>query len=137
LATELGPGLTRAHGAESIGALRGPRPQIPAPVEDLLATLRRGGQAAYVVGGCLRDALLGREPADWDLTTDARPERVQALFPRSIYENRFGTVVVRHDEAQYEITAFGGTPRTPTFAIPTQWSSATRSSRTWPDATSP
>ena len=106
MATELGPGLTRAHGAESIGALRGPRPQIPAPVEDLLATLRRGGQAAYVVGGCLRDALLGREPADWDLTTDARPERVQALFPRSIYENRFGTVVVRHDEAQYEITAF-------------------------------
>jgi tRNA nucleotidyltransferase (CCA-adding enzyme) len=59
-----------------------------------------------VVGGCLRDALLGREPADWDLTTDARPERVQALFPRSIYENRFGTVVVRHGGTEYEITAF-------------------------------
>jgi tRNA nucleotidyltransferase (CCA-adding enzyme) len=58
------------------------------------------------VGGCLRDALLDREPADWDLTTDAPPERIQALFPRSIYENRFGTVVVRHGEAQYEITTF-------------------------------
>ena len=76
------------------------------PVADLLETLWDGGQAAYVVGGSLRDALLGREPADWDLTTDARPERVQALFPDSLYENRYGTVVVRHGGAQYEITAF-------------------------------
>jgi tRNA nucleotidyltransferase (CCA-adding enzyme) len=75
-------------------------------VAGLLATLRRGGQAAYVVGGCLRDTMLGREPADWDLTTDARPDRVVALFPRSIYENRFGTVVVRKAGVQYEITAF-------------------------------
>jgi putative nucleotidyltransferase with HDIG domain len=59
-----------------------------------------------VVGGCLRDALLGRVPADWDLTTDAPPDRIQSLFPRSLYENRFGTVVVRHAHAQYEITAF-------------------------------
>lgn len=73
---------------------------------DLLATLWAGGQAAYVVGGSLRDALLGRAPADWDLTTDARPERVQALFPNSLYENRYGTVVVRHRGAQYEITTF-------------------------------
>jgi len=76
------------------------------PVADLLETLWDGGQAAYVVGGSLRDALLGREPADWDLTTDARPERVLALFPDSLYENRYGTVVVRHGGAQYEITAF-------------------------------
>jgi len=82
------------------------QPQIPASVADLLATLWHGGQTAYVVGGCLRDALLGREPTDWDLTTDAPPERVQALFPRSIYENRFGTVVVRHGASLYEITAF-------------------------------
>lgn len=73
---------------------------------DLLETLWAGGQAAYVVGGSLRDALLGRAPADWDLTTDARPERVQALFPNSLYENRYGTVVVRHRGAQYEITTF-------------------------------
>jgi putative nucleotidyltransferase with HDIG domain len=58
------------------------------------------------VGGCLRDALLGRDPADWDLTTDASPDRIQSLFPCSLYENRFGTVVVRHAHAQYEITAF-------------------------------
>jgi tRNA nucleotidyltransferase (CCA-adding enzyme) len=59
-----------------------------------------------VVGGCLRDALLRRPPADWDLTTDAAPERIQALFPRAMYENRFGTVVVHHRDAMYEITTF-------------------------------
>ena len=73
---------------------------------DLLSTLWHGGQSVYVVGGCLRDALLGREPADWDLTTDASPQRIQELFPRSIYENRFGTVVVRHAGSQFEITSF-------------------------------
>jgi putative nucleotidyltransferase with HDIG domain len=83
-----------------------PRPEVPTPVAELLATLRAGGHSAYVVGGCLRDSLLGREAADWDLTTDAPPERIQALFPRSLYENRFGTVVVRHASAMYEITAF-------------------------------
>jgi putative nucleotidyltransferase with HDIG domain len=83
-----------------------PAPQIPAAVAELLATLRGGGHSAYVVGGCLRDVLLGRDPADWDLTTDAPPDRIQSLFPRSLYENRFGTVVVRHAHAQYEITAF-------------------------------
>jgi tRNA nucleotidyltransferase (CCA-adding enzyme) len=83
-----------------------PQTQIPAPVAELLAILWSGGQAAYVVGGCLRDALLGREPADWDLTTDAPPARIQELFPLSLYDNRFGTVVVRHADNQYEITAF-------------------------------
>ncbi|MFI5258283.1 MAG: CCA tRNA nucleotidyltransferase [Candidatus Limnocylindrales bacterium] len=100
---ELTTGAAPGAGSRSIGE---PTTRIPAPVMELLETLWRAGQAAYVVGGCLRDALLGRRPADWDLTTDASPERVQALFPRSIYENRFGTVVVRHRGAQYEITAF-------------------------------
>ena len=81
-------------------------PEIPAAVAELLATLRGGGHSAYVVGGCLRDSLLGRDPADWDLTTDAAPKRIQGLFPRSLYENRFGTVVVRRGDSQFEITTF-------------------------------
>ncbi len=108
IGSEPDPGGT-ANGAPAAGAatpLAAPLPRVPAPVGDLLATLWRGGHAAYVVGGCLRDALLGREPADWDLTTDAPPDRIQALFPRSVYENRFGTVVVRQGDAQYEITTF-------------------------------
>jgi tRNA nucleotidyltransferase (CCA-adding enzyme) len=80
--------------------------EVPAAVGEVLAALRDGGHSAYVVGGCLRDALLGRSAADWDLTTDALPDRIQSLFPHSLYENRFGTVVVRHAHAQYEITAF-------------------------------
>jgi len=75
-------------------------------VAGLLATLWQAGHAAYVVGGCLRDTLLSREPADWDLATDASPDRVVTLFPHAVYENRYGTVVVRKAGVQYEITAF-------------------------------
>jgi tRNA nucleotidyltransferase (CCA-adding enzyme) len=81
-------------------------PQVPEPVMRLLQTLWSNGHAAYVVGGSLRDALLGREPYDWDLTTDARPDRIQELFPGSIYENRFGTVAIKRDDVEYEITTF-------------------------------
>lgn len=82
------------------------QPRVPGPVVHLLDALWAGGHAAYVVGGSLRDALLGREPHDWDLTTDARPERIQELFPGALYENRFGTVAVRRDGAEYQITTF-------------------------------
>lgn len=71
-----------------------PTPTLPEHVSAILGRLRAEGHAAYVVGGSLRDALLGREPADWDVATDARPDRIQALFPGSHYENRFGTVLV-------------------------------------------
>lgn len=80
--------------------------RVPAAVIALLDHLHAHGHAAYVVGGSLRDALLDREPADWDLTTDARPDRIVALFPGSVYENRFGTVAVRRDEDVFEITTF-------------------------------
>jgi len=49
---------------------------------------------------------LGREPADWDLATDARPEQLLALFPGAVYENRFGTVVVRDGNERFEVTTF-------------------------------
>jgi len=82
------------------------QPDLPAPVDALLERLLAGGHAAYVVGGSIRDALLGREPADWDLATDARPERLLELFPGALYENRFGTVVVREAGQEFEITTF-------------------------------
>lgn len=59
-----------------------------------------------MVGGSLRDVLLGRPPADWDLATDARPERLLELFPDAAYENRFGTVAVPRDGELYEVTTF-------------------------------
>jgi tRNA nucleotidyltransferase (CCA-adding enzyme) len=80
---------------------------VPPAVLDLMEHLRGAGHAAYVVGGCLRDILLGRDPHDWDLTTDARPARLQELFPDSVYENAFGTVTVRDADGQaVEITTF-------------------------------
>ena len=78
----------------------------PGPVLAILETLWRSGHAAYVVGGSIRDVILGRMPADWDLATDARPERILALFPGSAYENRFGTVSVRKGGESFEITTF-------------------------------
>jgi tRNA nucleotidyltransferase (CCA-adding enzyme) len=64
------------------------------------------GHAAYVVGGSVRDALLGRRAEDWDLATDARPDRLLAVFPGAVYENRFGTVAVREGEVEHEVTTF-------------------------------
>ena len=72
----------------------------------MLQALWDAGHAAFVVGGSLRDVALGREPADWDLATDARPDRVVELFPGAVYENKFGTVAVRRDGADFEITTF-------------------------------
>ena len=68
---------------------------VPKEVQDVVALLRHGGHEAYLVGGCVRDALRGAVPHDWDVATDASPERVQELFPEHVYENRFGTVGIK------------------------------------------
>jgi len=68
---------------------------VPAEVAAVSKTLAEAGFEAYLVGGCVRDVLLGREPKDWDVATDAKPAEVQKLFPESVYENDFGTVGVK------------------------------------------
>jgi tRNA nucleotidyltransferase/poly(A) polymerase len=78
----------------------------PASVRALMDRLWAHGHAAYVVGGSVRDALLGRPAEDWDLATDARPDRVLAVFPGAVYENQFGTVAVREGDAVHEVTTF-------------------------------
>lgn len=86
------------------------RPEdIPAPVSEICQTLARHGHRGWVVGGCLRDLLRGGQPADWDLATDARPERVQEIFPRVIPTGiQHGTVTVRHRGKSYELTTLRG-----------------------------
>ena len=75
----------------------------------LLDALHRAGFAAYAVGGCVRDSLLGLAPHDWDLCTAARPEQVMELFgekqciPTGL---QHGTVTVKRDGKLYEITTF-------------------------------
>lgn len=69
--------------------------KIPSPVIETLKTLVEAGFSAHIVGGCVRDLILKREPKDWDITTDAKPDEVLELFPDSFYENEFGTVGVK------------------------------------------
>jgi len=78
----------------------------PPTVRAVIDHLHAHGHAAYVVGGSVRDALLGRVPKDWDLATDARPDEMLHLFPGAVYENAFGTVAVRRDGEVLEITTF-------------------------------
>jgi len=84
---------------------------IPKEIKDIGATLVGAGFEAYIVGGCVRDLVLGRIPNDWDITTNAHPEDIQRLFPDSFYENKFGTVSVvtksKHDQLKViEVTPF-------------------------------
>lgn len=58
------------------------------------------GFLAYLVGGCVRDSLIGREPKDWDVTTNATPEQIIPLFTKTVYENKFGTVTVVNEETE-------------------------------------
>jgi poly(A) polymerase len=78
----------------------------------ICATLRAGGHRAYLVGGCVRDILLQREPADYDVATDATPDQVQRIFPRSLAVGaQFGVIVVldesvKDEPAQVEVATF-------------------------------
>ena len=69
--------------------------------------LRRNRYQALLVGGCVRDLLLGREPADYDVTTDAAPEEVIKLFPESVAVGaQFGVMLIRRDGWKVEVAAF-------------------------------
>lgn len=70
---------------------------IPAEVTRVTEGLEKAGFEAYIVGGCVRDLLLGRIPRDWDVTTNATPEAIQAAFEHTYYTNEFGTVGVVND----------------------------------------
>ncbi|MGH9717423.1 MAG: CCA tRNA nucleotidyltransferase [Candidatus Acidiferrales bacterium] len=74
--------------------------------ENVCERLRGAGHQAYLVGGCVRDILLGREPADYDVSTDATPDRVQRIFPHSLAVGaQFGVIIVLDDSGE------GGSPQ--------------------------
>ena len=80
---------------------------MPEKARHIVNTIRAAGFEAYVVGGCVRDSILGREPQDWDITTSARPEQVKALFPRTIDTGlQHGTVTVMQDREGFEVTTY-------------------------------
>lgn len=82
----------------------------PEEVSDVAHQLISAGYEAYLVGGCVRDMLLGKAPKDWDLTTNATPEQIQSIFPDSFYENDFGTVGVKTDAEDPSLAIIEVTP---------------------------
>jgi tRNA nucleotidyltransferase (CCA-adding enzyme) len=83
---------------------------VPPPeVLSVCGALRSRGKRAWVVGGCVRDALLGRSVSDWDVATDARPEEMLRVFPRAIPTGiKHGTVTVRAGSHPVEVTTLRG-----------------------------
>jgi poly(A) polymerase/tRNA nucleotidyltransferase (CCA-adding enzyme) len=84
---------------------------IPVEVFKVLKTLINGGFDSYLVGGCVRDLILGIKPKDWDIATSALPQDILKLFPDAIYENEFGTVRVKTESLDdslkiIEVTTF-------------------------------
>jgi len=83
--------------------------KIPDEVKTIMRTLYDEGLEAFAVGGCVRDTLMGRDPEDWDLATNAEPARIQSLFERKgfncFYENDFGTVgIILPDNPQRDFS---------------------------------
>lgn len=82
---------------------------LPENVEYIIKTLEANGHKGYIVGGCVRDSIMKRQPEDWDIATDALPEDVMELFGPSIVLPtgiKHGTVTILYDGIQYEVTTF-------------------------------
>lgn len=81
--------------------------QLPEKVTYIIDTLMHAGYEAYAVGGCIRDSLLGRSPGDWDITTSAPPQRVKALFRKTVDTGiQHGTVTVMSGREGFEVTTY-------------------------------
>lgn len=76
--------------------------KIPKEIESVVEKLEKKGFQAYLVGGCVRDLLRDIDPKDWDVATNAKPEEIEKIFPKSFINNKFGTVTV----GEIEITPF-------------------------------
>ena len=87
--------------------------KMPPNANQIIHTLQEAGYEAYIVGGCVRDAVLGKEPDDWDITTSAKPDEVKALFRRTIdtgIQHGTVTVMMKNEDTGnlegYEVTTY-------------------------------
>lgn len=87
-----------------------PLASIPLSIRQISDTLEKNGFEAYLVGGCVRDLLLGRTPKDWDFTTSAHPDQIQALFPDSFCNNDYGTVGIKCETEDISLQVVEVTP---------------------------
>ncbi len=84
---------------------------IPKEVSQVTESLEKAGFEAFLVGGCVRNLLLGKEPKDWDITTDAHPEDIQSIFHNTFYENNYGTVgIINEDVSDSRLKVIEVTP---------------------------
>jgi tRNA nucleotidyltransferase (CCA-adding enzyme) len=81
---------------------------LPKPVLDILNKFSKSGYEIYIVGGAVRDILMGRMVNDWDFTTNASPEEILKVIPDGFYDNQFGTVGLSVEEFDkpFEITTY-------------------------------
>ncbi len=84
--------------------------EIPKEIQKITETLEENGYQAFVVGGCVRDSLLGRRPSDWDIATDAKPDETKNIFSNTYCDNQFGTVTVLTGSDQSELKEVEITP---------------------------
>src|SRR3989338_9535562 len=84
--------------------------RIPNEASAIGEGLRKTGYESYLVGGCVRDLIIGIEPKDWDIATNATPEQIQAVFPDSFYENEYGTVGVKTGSENNRLAIIEVTP---------------------------
>lgn len=81
--------------------------RLPEKVNTIIITLHNAGFEAYVVGGCVRDSILGRQPEDWDITTSATPGETKALFEKTFDTGiKHGTVTILLDREGFEVTTY-------------------------------
>lgn len=84
-----------------------PHIKMPEKVEYIIQKLQDNGYEAYIVGGCVRDSILGRTPGDWDITTSAKPHQVKEVFHRTVDTGiEHGTVTVMLDKEGFEVTTY-------------------------------
>src|SRR3990167_5485250 len=86
------------------------RSDIPPEVTRVTDTLEKAGYEAYLVGGCVRDLLIGKAPKDWDVTTNAKPEAIAGLFEETFQNNDFGTVGVVNETEDSRLKVVEVTP---------------------------
>jgi tRNA nucleotidyltransferase (CCA-adding enzyme) len=77
--------------------------KIPLLVKKTLKKIEEHGFEAYIVGGAIRDILMGKLTYDWDFTTNAKPQKIQEIFPDSFYDNKFGTVGITAEELKKQL----------------------------------
>lgn len=81
--------------------------EMPAGARYIIGQLNKNGYEAFIVGGCVRDSILGKAPNDWDITTSAKPEKIKEIFRRTVDTGiQHGTVTVLVDKDAYEVTTY-------------------------------